>query len=117
MGLFNKKLSRVETQALVCFWKSYMTARKAYEEYQKNHPKTLNYKEWMEYLELKQDAFKKLLDVIPEVRYTDFWRAVTMLQPEAVVDGILMYRRKIEADREQRAAEKSIIAGQKLLMQ
>lgn len=111
------KLTKTEMNEMVKFWQRYMVARKTYEDFQRKQGNQLDYAVWLDYIEAKMDAFKKLRLTIPEINYTDFWRDVTGLRPEAVVDGILFYRRRQDALKKQRADEKSIIAGQKLLMQ
>lgn len=98
--------------ALVAFWKTYMVARKEWERLQsKNTENKLLWQEWRVYINTKMDAFQKLAAVIPEIRVSEFWRDVTGLRPDAVLDSILFIRRKKLAAKEQRMTEKAILAG------
>ena len=111
MGLFDKKLKTVETQALIAFWRTYMAARRSYEDYQQATGNNLDYKRWQQYLDQKMDAFKKCRDVIPEIRYIEFWRDATGLRPQAIVDNIIQYRHNREVEQQQRATERAILSG------
>ena len=119
MGLFNQKVSKPEMAALLVFWKGYMKSRKGYETYLeevRRHNKPIDFKLWLEYSEEKNRLFKELRKVIPEIGnsdYDNFWRDVVNLRPESVIDTLKLYRRKKEAEREQRNAEKQILAGSK----
>jgi len=119
MGLFNQKVSKPEMAALVVFWKGYMKSRKGYEAYLeevRRLNKPIDFKMWLEYSEEKNRLFKELRKVIPEIGnsdYDNFWRDVVSLRPEAVIDTLKVYRRKKETEREQRNAEKQILAGSK----
>lgn len=113
-------LSKTEIRALVRFWNRYMPARKHYEALLKacqQGGKQCGCSEWLAYQETKQDCFNELVLTINEIRYTDFWRDVVMLHPEAVVDAIIRYRKLRTAEQEQRATEKAILAGQQQVKQ
>lgn len=118
-------LTKKEMAALVAFWNRYMPARKHYEQLLKDHQeggKLCGCSEWLAYNDTKQLCYRILSEQLPEVKYymmvsgeqgTGFWRDVTMLRPQAVVDGVLRYRKEKLAEREQREQEKAILAGMK----
>ena len=114
------ELSKPELQALVTFWGKYMRARKAFERKQKearDEDRPFDTGLWLAYKETKQDAFNELVITLPEVRYTDFWRDVSRLQPQGCVDGVLRYRREKAAEKEREREEalktKAVTKGKK----
>jgi len=103
-------------RALCIFWEKYMRARKSFEkrtQANRDDGAPTDVGLWSMYFQTKQDAFNELVLTLPEVRYTDFWREVNRLAPQACVDGVLRYRREKAAAKEQEREEKSKTAATK----
>lgn len=119
----NFKLTPKEMLALTRFFGRYMVARKAYEAKMNDLRLRgdMDFSLWGQYMDTKQDCFNELVLALPEVRWygtisneagSGFWRDAVMLRPQAIVDGVIRYRKEKAAEKEQREKEKAILTGQ-----